>query len=218
MDTGSGDVTASDVKCGKKAWVKGAEIVGLAGAHFSDNGNGTVTDANTGLVWLKNANCFGKVTWQAAMDAAAVLADGQCGLTDGSTAGQWRLAQEDSAALHEWRDLMGVYHTTLTSNPGLPIPDAGPEVTDSVFVTTAGTVRDVNVSVTIPHSYIADILLWLEHDGVVVWLKSGWDGCDADNLSGAVFDDEGTGGSIHTCTDNLASPPNYVPDGSLASF
>ena len=28
--------------------------------RFTDNGNGTVTDNLTGLIWLKNANCFGK--------------------------------------------------------------------------------------------------------------------------------------------------------------
>ena len=27
--------------------------------RFSDNGNGTVTDNLTGLIWLKNANCDG---------------------------------------------------------------------------------------------------------------------------------------------------------------
>jgi len=27
--------------------------------RFMDNGNGTVTDNLTGLIWLKNANCFG---------------------------------------------------------------------------------------------------------------------------------------------------------------
>ena len=27
--------------------------------RFTDNGNGTVTDNLTGLIWLKNANCFG---------------------------------------------------------------------------------------------------------------------------------------------------------------
>ncbi|MEO5378516.1 MAG: DUF1566 domain-containing protein [Magnetococcus sp. DMHC-6] len=58
---------------------------------FCDNGNGTVTDAATGLVLLKNANCFGLLNWNAAMSAAATLASGACGLTDGSKAGDWRL-------------------------------------------------------------------------------------------------------------------------------
>lgn len=59
--------------------------------RFTDNGNGTVTDNLTGLVWLKNADCFGVKTWADALNSANNLADGQCGLTDGSSAGDWRL-------------------------------------------------------------------------------------------------------------------------------
>jgi hypothetical protein len=58
--------------------------------RFTDNNNGTVTDNLTGLIWLKNANCFG-MQWTAALKDIGSLANGQCGLTDGSTAGQWRL-------------------------------------------------------------------------------------------------------------------------------
>jgi hypothetical protein len=59
--------------------------------RFTDNGNGTVTDNLTGLIWLKNANCYGGITWQSALNAANSLVSGQCGLSDGSTAGNWRL-------------------------------------------------------------------------------------------------------------------------------
>ncbi|WP_224982943.1 InlB B-repeat-containing protein [Geomonas agri] len=59
--------------------------------RFTDNGNGTLTDTMTGLVWLQNANCFGIVTWQQALDAANSFASGPCGLADGSVAGAWRL-------------------------------------------------------------------------------------------------------------------------------
>jgi hypothetical protein len=60
--------------------------------RFTDNGNGTVTDNLTGLIWLKNANCAGnKMSWTQAMDYANSLADGICGLSDGSKAGDWRL-------------------------------------------------------------------------------------------------------------------------------
>ena len=64
--------------------------------RFADNGDGTVTDKTTGLIWLKNANCFGSLTWDEAMTAAASLADGQCGLTDGSAAGDWHLPKRDA--------------------------------------------------------------------------------------------------------------------------
>jgi len=59
--------------------------------RFTDNANGTVTDNLTGLIWLKNANCFGTQAWATAVASANTLAKGACGLTDGSTAGQWRL-------------------------------------------------------------------------------------------------------------------------------
>jgi hypothetical protein len=53
--------------------------------------NGTVTDNLTGLIWLKDANCFGTRTWVQALSDANTLASPGCGLHDGSTAGQWRL-------------------------------------------------------------------------------------------------------------------------------
>jgi hypothetical protein len=59
--------------------------------RFTDQGDGTVTDNLTGLVWLKNADCAGEKTWDTAMTWAAALTSGSCGLSDGSTAGQWRL-------------------------------------------------------------------------------------------------------------------------------
>lgn len=59
--------------------------------RFTDNGNDTVTDKLTGLIWLKNANCFGARTWDQAIADCSGLASGSCGLTDGSSAGDWRL-------------------------------------------------------------------------------------------------------------------------------
>lgn len=59
--------------------------------RFVDNLDGTVTDALTGVVWLKNANCFGSRTWATALADAASLANGSCGLTDASMPGEWRL-------------------------------------------------------------------------------------------------------------------------------
>ena len=59
--------------------------------RFTDNGDGTVTDHLTGLVWLKNAYCFGPRDWLDALVTANALADGRCGLSDDSMAGDWRL-------------------------------------------------------------------------------------------------------------------------------
>ncbi len=60
--------------------------------RFTDNGDGSVTDNLTGLIWLKNASsCLGQINWPDAIVAVANLASGMCGLTDNSTSGDWRL-------------------------------------------------------------------------------------------------------------------------------
>jgi hypothetical protein len=59
--------------------------------RFTDNGDGTVTDNLTGLIWLKDANCFSTKTWANALTSANTLNSGECGLTDGSAEGNWRL-------------------------------------------------------------------------------------------------------------------------------
>ena len=59
--------------------------------RFTDNLNGTVTDNLTGLIWLKNADCFGSHNWANALSTVNVLAEGSCSLTDSSVAGDWRL-------------------------------------------------------------------------------------------------------------------------------
>lgn len=72
-----------------------------SGGRFVDCGNGTIRDMNTGLIWLQEATCSdlpgtdadGRAYWQDAMEAAAALKSGMCGLTDDSLPGQWRLPE-----------------------------------------------------------------------------------------------------------------------------
>ncbi len=59
--------------------------------RFTDNSDGTVTDNLTDLVWLKDANCYPDRSWADALIYANSIDNGKCGLTDGSTAGDWRL-------------------------------------------------------------------------------------------------------------------------------
>ena len=65
--------------------------------RFTDNGDGTVTDNLTGLIWLKVANynsttpTTGGAIWANALTFCNGLEDGECGLSDGSSAGDWRL-------------------------------------------------------------------------------------------------------------------------------
>ncbi|MBJ6726553.1 Lcl domain-containing protein [Geomesophilobacter sediminis] len=62
----------------------------LTDPRFVDKGDGTVADTVTGLTWLKQADCIND-TWSGTLSAVNSLTSGQCGLTDGSTAGQWRV-------------------------------------------------------------------------------------------------------------------------------
>ncbi len=80
--------------------------------RFTDNGDGTVTDNLTGLIWLKNANCFKKRTWDNALIDCNGFSSGSCGLTDGSRAGDWRLPN-----VKELQSLMdyGEYNPALPS-------------------------------------------------------------------------------------------------------
>ncbi len=64
------------------------------GNRYTDCGNGTVTDSVTGLIWLKDASCMGAQQWAGAHAAAATLASGSCGLSDGSFQGDWRMPTE----------------------------------------------------------------------------------------------------------------------------
>ena len=59
--------------------------------RFSNNGDGSITDNLTGLTWLQDTQCIGRVDWLPALDAVNALANGSCGLTDGSAAGEWRM-------------------------------------------------------------------------------------------------------------------------------
>jgi len=79
-------------------------------ARFTDLENGTIRDNLTGLIWLKNANCFRWKSFDKAMELAADLASGQCGLEDGSIAGDWRLP-----SVWEWED----FFTKKYRNPAI---------------------------------------------------------------------------------------------------
>jgi hypothetical protein len=77
--------------------------------------NGTVTDNLTGLIWLKDANCYGTQTWANALSSANTLNSGECGLTDGSVEGNWRLpnVRELQSLVH-----YGVYDPAVPNTAG----------------------------------------------------------------------------------------------------
>ena len=84
--------------------------------RFVDNWDGTVRDQlTTTLTWMKNANCFGYTMWDEALDVCNNLADGQCGLTDGSQPGDWRLPNRNEleSLLH-----LGYFNPALPNTEG----------------------------------------------------------------------------------------------------
>jgi hypothetical protein len=95
-----------------------------SGGRYEDNGNGTVLDCRTGLVWLKDANCTdtsnsvnktnGYINWNDSLAWVAGLGDGICSLTDGSSAGAWRLPTRT-----EWMTMLEYAKAHGYTNPAL---------------------------------------------------------------------------------------------------
>jgi quinol monooxygenase YgiN len=80
--------------------------------RFTDNNNGTVTDNLTGLVWLKNANAFGEVSWAEAIQIARSLCNGEYGLSDDSSPGDWRMPN-----VNEFQSLLDLNNTSGSALP-----------------------------------------------------------------------------------------------------
>jgi len=99
VDTSTGDATAADVRKGKQAWVDGKLLIGTATLappqppnRFTDNGNGTITDNLTGLIWTTDGNCpRQKKNWKQTVEYVNNLAADTCDLQDDSKKGDWRL-------------------------------------------------------------------------------------------------------------------------------
>ncbi len=83
--------------------------------RFTDNGDGTITDNLTELIWLKDANCFGTRAWYNAMSDCNGLSNESCGLTDGSSVGDWRLPNRNELAslVHK-----GYYNPAVSNRTG----------------------------------------------------------------------------------------------------
>ena len=61
--------------------------------RFADNGEGTITDRLTGLIWLKDGNCFGPQTWYNSLD----------NIVDFNTHPRNYSCQDYTAAYTDWR-------------------------------------------------------------------------------------------------------------------
>jgi hypothetical protein len=86
-------------------------------SRFVDKGNGTLYDSTSNLTILKNANCFGALTWSNANMKSKELTNGQCSLSDGSTTGKWRLPtyKELSIMIADIKSPYGINYWSSTS-------------------------------------------------------------------------------------------------------
>jgi hypothetical protein len=103
--------------------------------RFSDNLDGTVADNLTGLTWLQDANCFSisPDTWVHALTSANTLADGSCGLADGSMEGDWRLPNiKELLSLVDYEQ----------SSPSLPSGHLFVDVQSSYYFSSSTNVAD----------------------------------------------------------------------------
>ena len=118
-----------------------APIITSAATRFTDNGNGTVTDSITGLVWLKNASCFAEQSWSNALLLANSLASPNCGLSDGSTAGQWRLPNRN--------ELQSLIDYTQFG-PALPVGHPFTGIRSNYYWTSTTSMPRTSYAVTVP--------------------------------------------------------------------
>jgi len=81
--------------------------------RWCDKGDGTVLDLTTNLVWLKDANCYGKISRDSAEAKPLTLNSGECGLTDYSPEGDWYLSTR-----FELQSLVSGDERILSSTPG----------------------------------------------------------------------------------------------------
>ena len=104
--------------------------------RFTDNGDGTVTDNLTGLIWLKEANCpAGTKTWQEALDWVVLLNFTSIACTDyaAQTHSDWRLPNI--------KELLSLVDYG-TSDPALPTGHPFMDVQSSFYWSSSSNVAN----------------------------------------------------------------------------
>ena len=97
------------------------------------------------------------------------------------------------------------------SSPGVSIPDGSGSVTDTIALTDAQTLSDLNVFLEITHSWVGDLIVHLTHVSTGTDIRlldrtgqvEGDFGCNGDNVN-ATLDDEASEAANNAC--DLAGP------------
>ncbi|MEM7195065.1 MAG: DUF1566 domain-containing protein [Pseudomonadota bacterium] len=121
--------------------------------RFVDNRDGTVTDRLTGLVWMTDFECLtGLATsqkWEDALTTANGFSDGDCGVSDGSSAGDWRLPNvNELISIH---DAKSIYYQSAILGlefPRLWTSTTRPDQTENAFATEPSVLRSESKDVT----------------------------------------------------------------------
>lgn len=92
--------------------------------RFKNRGDGTVLDIETGILWLRDANCIGPVYYEdtgkfgeGALTKVNNLGHGQCGLSDGSGPGNWRIPTLD--------EIKNLFRPAYCEDAGFSVPCLG---------------------------------------------------------------------------------------------
>ncbi len=105
-------------------------------------------------------------------------------------------------------------------------------MSDTITITDSFTVADLDVDLSIDHTWVGDLCIVLEKDGTTVEIlrrpglaadtcgPGSCCGCPENNYVGIVLDDEGVSPIEDLCTvgGNMTSPPSYTPNNPLSAF
>lgn len=111
-------------------------------ARFIDNNDGTVTDSLSGLIWLKNANCYGSKEWSQALIDVRAISNGQCGLVDGSKPGDWHLPNRKE--LYSLLDFSTYYPSLPAGHPFINVENSYWSSTNYLGVTSQAWAINLN--------------------------------------------------------------------------
>ncbi len=144
--------------------------------RFTDNSDGTVTDNLTGLIWLKDADCLGTKEWEdtgptyPALEAANTLNSGECGLTDGSVEGDWRLpnVREMQSLVH-----YGCYNPALPDTLGTGCGSGPFTGVQSYFYWSSTTEADATAYAWVMYLDYGDVRTVAKSNTFYVWPVRG---------------------------------------------
>jgi len=221
---------------------------GLKGGPFTPTSQG-YTISNTGASpidyavthsanWIDVSNASGTIAGGGSVGVVVsinALANGLAVGSHADTVALTNLTDGTGSTSREVRLEIGRIYASATDTP-LAIPDGNNatsthgSVASFVDPGVSGTVADLDVALRITHTFVGDLCVTLEHEGVSVDLvqRPGAStanchfgspyGCSSDGYD-VVLDDEGAGGALESlCAGSMVSPPGYVPLEPLSAF